>query len=44
MRNADERHNIGTFGLNGLGWWLSHVAAITAVGYLGYALRKKVRE
>lgn len=43
MRNADKRYNIGTFGLNGLGWWISHLAAIAAVGYAGYYLRKKIQ-
>lgn len=44
MRNADKRYDIGTWGFTGLGWWISHVAAIAAVGYLGYALRKMVRD
>lgn len=43
MRNADERHDIGTWAFMGLGWWVSHLAALGAVGYVGYYIRKLVR-
>ncbi|MHB9095293.1 MAG: hypothetical protein ACYC21_11515 [Eubacteriales bacterium] len=44
MMNMDERYDIGTWAFLGTGWWVSHLAAIAAVGYLGYYLRKMVRE
>lgn len=44
MRNADDRYDIGTWAFLGLGWWVSHLAAIAAVGYAGYAIREKVRD
>jgi len=42
--NADEQFDIGTWGLLGWGWWVSHLVAIAAVGYVGYYLGKAVRD
>ena len=44
MRNADDRYDIGTWAFLGRGWWASHLAAIAAIGYIGYYLRKMVRD
>ncbi len=44
MRNADERYDIGTWAFMGLGWWVSHLAAVAVIGYIGYYLRKMVRD
>lgn len=43
MRNADERFDIETWAFLGTGWWASHLAAIAAVGYIGYYLRRRIR-
>ncbi|MDT3699792.1 MAG: hypothetical protein RO469_10210 [Thermincola sp.] len=43
MRNVDAKYDIGTWGFMGLGWWISHLAAVAAVGFVGYYARKLVR-
>lgn len=40
-KNIDDRYNIGTWAFMGLGWWVAHLVSIAAVGYAGYALRKR---
>jgi len=42
--NIDDRYDIGSWAFLGFGWWVSHIAAVLSVGYLGYYLRKMVRE
>lgn len=44
MVNIDDRYDIGSWAFLGFGWWVSHIAAVLSVGYLGYYLRKMVRE
>ena len=40
-KNIDDRYNLGTWAFLGSGWWVGHLAATAAVGYLGYKIAKK---
>ena len=40
-RNIDKRYDLGTWAFLGTGWWVSHVAATAAIGYIGYKLTNR---